>query len=117
MNLYTAHFESPFGELITAVDAESRLVELILPNGHQRWQAAIARHQHTITLDEQRCEFVLSQLDEYFQGKRRTFDVALRLVGTDFQKQVWTALQNIPYGTTTSYGKLAEQFGKAAAVR
>ncbi|WP_410785510.1 methylated-DNA--[protein]-cysteine S-methyltransferase [Kribbella sp. C-35] len=54
---------------------------------------------------------VAEQLDEYFHHGRTTFDVPLHLVGTPFQREIWTALQDIPYGTTTTYGGLAETLG------
>src|SRR4051812_23961724 len=47
------------------------------------------------------------QLTEYFIGRRRIFDLAMDLQGTHFQRKVWDALLKIPYGRTTSYGKLA----------
>ena len=47
------------------------------------------------------------ELCEYFEGKRKTFDTPLHLVGTDFQKQVWEALLEIPYGETRSYKEIA----------
>lgn len=57
------------------------------------------------------------QLDEYFAGKRRTFDVPLLFVGTDFQKTVWNALLTIPFGQTLSYGDMARRIGMPTAVR
>lgn len=57
------------------------------------------------------------QLAAYFERRRRVFDVPLRLVGTDFQRSVWRALQDIPYGTTVSYQELADTLGKPGAVR
>ena len=56
-------------------------------------------------------------LDAYFRLERKSFDVPLLTVGTDFQKQVWDALQEIPYGKTCSYGELAERIGQPKAVR
>ena len=47
------------------------------------------------------------QLDEYFTGNRKTFDIPLHPVGTDFQKKVWNALLDIPYGETRSYKEIA----------
>jgi methylated-DNA-[protein]-cysteine S-methyltransferase len=55
---------------------------------------------------------VVAQLGEYFEGTRTTFDVRLKLVGTPFQQEVWQALQDIPYGETTTYGELAVVLGK-----
>jgi methylated-DNA-[protein]-cysteine S-methyltransferase len=51
------------------------------------------------------------ELDEYFSGKRRTFDVALDLEGTPFQREVWKILRQIPYGETVSYGDIAARVG------
>ncbi|EDK72489.1 methylated-DNA--protein-cysteine methyltransferase [candidate division TM7 genomosp. GTL1] len=59
----------------------------------------------------------LKQLDEYFQGKRRTFTFPYTFHGTDFQKRVWHALEHIPYGETSSYQKIASSIGKPHAVR
>ena len=52
------------------------------------------------------------RLDEYFARKRKTFDIPLLLVGTEFQKSVWQELQNIPYGKTLSYGELSQRLGE-----
>ena len=57
------------------------------------------------------------QLTEYLKGERKTFDLALNLKGTDFQKQVWMALCDIPYGETRSYKQIAESIGNPKAVR
>lgn len=57
------------------------------------------------------------QLDQYFAGKRQAFDVPLALAGTDFQKQVWLTLAEIPYGETISYAELARWVGRPLAFR
>lgn len=58
------------------------------------------------------------QLTQYFAGQRRTFDVPLASdAGTAFQQAVWQALQDIPFGSTCSYGELAARIGQPAAVR
>jgi methylated-DNA-[protein]-cysteine S-methyltransferase len=57
------------------------------------------------------------QLDEYLQRQRREFDIPVLMVGTDFQKRVWKALMNIPYGATATYGQIARDIGRARAVR
>ena len=57
------------------------------------------------------------QLDEYFAGLRRTFDLPLHLVGTDFQKRVWNALLEIPYGETRSYKEIALKVDNLKGVR
>ena len=57
------------------------------------------------------------QLDEYFCGTRRDFDLPLHFEGSDFQKTVWRRLLEIPYGSTVSYGLMARQIGRPKAVR
>jgi len=57
------------------------------------------------------------QLDEYFNGKRKTFDLPIVLNGTDFQMKIWKSLQKIPYGKTQSYGELAAAIGNPKACR
>ncbi len=57
------------------------------------------------------------QLGEYFAGRRRAFSVKLNFVGTPFQKKVWSALLEIPFGETRSYQQLAERIGAPKAAR
>jgi methylated-DNA-[protein]-cysteine S-methyltransferase len=59
----------------------------------------------------------LEQLEEYFAGRLTEFDVPLAFVGTPFQRLVWEALRQIPYGQTVSYGQLADRLGRPAAAR
>jgi len=62
-------------------------------------------------------EMTSLQLDEYFEGQRRDFDIPLLPAGTEFQKRVWEALLTIPYGETTTYAALAGIVGNDRAVR
>ena len=57
------------------------------------------------------------QLEEYFTGKRHSFDIALDVSGTDFQKSVWQALSDIPFANNASYLDIAKAIGKPKAVR
>lgn len=57
------------------------------------------------------------QLDEYFSGKRRSFDFPMRQQGTPFQQRVWLELQNIPFGETISYLELSKRVGNTKAIR
>lgn len=66
---------------------------------------------HPILLEVER------QLNDYFNGKLKRFSLELDFVGTDFQKNVWTALLKIPFGETRSYGQIAKQIGNPKAVR
>ncbi|HEX9251693.1 MAG TPA: methylated-DNA--[protein]-cysteine S-methyltransferase [Ignavibacteriaceae bacterium] len=60
---------------------------------------------------------VFYQLNEYFAGTRKEFEVPLDIEGTDFQKKVWNELQKIPYGKTISYKTLSEKLGDVKAIR
>lgn len=60
---------------------------------------------------------VVEQLDEYFCGLRKTFDLPLDLAGSEFQQGVWQALRQIPYGETTTYGKIAKAIQQPRAAR
>ncbi len=62
-------------------------------------------------------QMAAQQLDEYFAGRRRSFDLPLRFIGTAFRRRVWEFLCDIPYGGTISYGALAERLGDRRAVR
>lgn len=60
---------------------------------------------------------IYSQLKEYFDGNRKEFNVNLKLIGTEFQKKVWKALCEIPYGETRSYREIAIEVGNKDAQR
>ncbi len=59
----------------------------------------------------------IKQLNEYLDGKRSSFDLPLEPKGTEFQKKVWNALKEIPYGETRSYGEIAKIIGNEKAAR
>ncbi|MGM5469225.1 methylated-DNA--[protein]-cysteine S-methyltransferase [Flavobacteriaceae bacterium LMO-SS05] len=68
----------------------------------------------TIPLELEEC---VHQLNEYFKGERTDFSLKLNLQGTDFQKRVWNALLNIPFGKTLSYLELSKKLGDVKAIR
>ena len=67
--------------------------------------------------DDALLEETRRQIDEYLAGNRSAFDVPLLLMGTDFQRSVWNALLQVPYGATASYLQIARAIGKEKAVR
>jgi len=104
---------SPVGPLLLAADESGlRLVEFDSPRHPVRrgsdWEA---------TEDDAILRETRAQLDDYFAGTRRTFDLPLSPQGTEFQLDVWQALRAIPYGETISYAQLAARIGKPSAVR
>lgn len=85
------------------------------------WEIERANRVNFLGLVENKDSLVLNraaaQLAEYFEGRRRRFDLPLEFAGTPFQKDVWTALLSIPFGMTQSYGDIARQIGRPNAVR
>jgi methylated-DNA-[protein]-cysteine S-methyltransferase len=113
MNRYTVRYTmvaGPFGELLVATETGEALSRVWLPPAHPAtgWMRdddlpvlAAARHQ----------------LGEYFAGERTDFDLPLAASGTAFQHKVWDALRRIDYGTTRSYGQIADEIGAPGAAR
>ncbi|NQV51338.1 MAG: methylated-DNA--[protein]-cysteine S-methyltransferase [Candidatus Marinimicrobia bacterium] len=59
----------------------------------------------------------VNQLNEYFAGERTSFELPIRVEGTDFQRKVWRELLQIPYGVTRSYGEIANKLGSPGGMR
>jgi len=72
---------------------------------------------HSALPTEEPFRKAIGQLDAYFAGELRRFDLPLAPEGTPFQREVWSALTAIPYGETVSYGELARRLGRPAASR
>jgi methylated-DNA-[protein]-cysteine S-methyltransferase len=105
--------DSPVGEL-KLVASEKGLVAILWENDDPkrvRLPKLIRDLNHPVLLK------VEKQLNEYFAGKRKTFQLPLDFIGTDFQKSVWKALLEIPYGETRSYGEIAKQIKRPKASR
>ena len=108
--LYTT-FESPLGELLALGDGR-RLHGLYMQEG--RTTIAVAPDWQEA---EEPFADVRDQLADYWAGRRVGFDLPLEMTGSPFQRRVWRALQDIPYGETTSYGELARRIGVPSASR
>ncbi|MDH1011209.1 methylated-DNA--[protein]-cysteine S-methyltransferase [Pseudomonas nicosulfuronedens] len=108
--MHYRYHDSPTGRLLLAGDEGGlRMLYMDLEVRHYPqpdWQ------EGSPLLDD-----VARQLDEYFAGKRQRFDVKLNTGGTEFQRQVWQALLEIPYGYTTVYAELARRIGRPKAIR
>ena len=103
---------SPLGPLLL-VGTEDALTSIWLPSGRDR------RLEPDPDWIESRAPFAeaVRQLDAYFAGQLRQFDLPLAPKGTAFQQRVWRALLDIPYGETVSYGELARRIARPAAFR
>jgi methylated-DNA-[protein]-cysteine S-methyltransferase len=108
--LYTT-LDSPIGELLLLGDKQA-LHGLYMQKG----RTATAIRPEWVRDDEAFAD-IREQLEEYFAGRRATFDVPLEMAGSPFQRRVWRALQDIPYGETISYGELARRVGAPATPR
>lgn len=94
--------KTPIGELTIVTEGEA---VVSIQFGHAGESRVPAGHR------------VLTQLEEYFEGTRKTFDVPLAPKGTAFQLSVWNALREIAYGQTRCYSDIARVIGRPAAVR
>ena len=105
---YISHYRSPMGNILLAAD-HIGLTGLWFEG--QKYFARSLDGEH-----EEKEMPVLKKakqwLDIYFSGKEPDFTVPLHLTGTDFQNEVWEILCSIPYGKTTTYGKIAEEIAK-----
>ena len=102
-------YQSPIGVLCIR-EENGKITNL---NLYQQETDNICEQQPDSALLREAC----SQLGEYFQGKRRQFDLPLSSAGTAFQQRVWSELQKIPYGETRSYEDIAAAVGNPKAQR
>ena len=99
-------FQSPIG-FLTICEQDNQLTRLYLDNQDRGILQSRNFEYHSDFLHE-----VYHQLNEYFAGKRKIFDLPVDSKGTAFQKAVWRELQKIPYGETRSYEDIAVATGK-----
>ena len=109
--MYYCYLDTPIGELLLAGEDDA-LSMIGFPKGSMRREP-----EPDWIFNEQPLAKACQQLREYFAGERREFDLLLKLGGTEFQVSVLEALQEIPYGETTSYGEVARRIGRPRAVR
>jgi len=110
--VYTT-MQSPVGEL-TLVGRGERLAAILWENDKP---TRVRLGEMSPDPDSPVLRETERQLNEYFAGKRKQFEVELDFTGTDFQKRVWAALLTIPFGETRSYSEIALQLGDIKAMR
>ncbi len=108
--LYTT-MQSPIGELVLVGDARS-LTGVHMQSGRSAWTPVPGARADASALAP-----AVAQLEAYFAGDLIRFDLPLAPGGTPFQRIVWAALLDIPYGRTESYGELARRIGRPGASR
>lgn len=109
--MYYCYLKSPIGDLLLAGDDDG-LCLIGFPKGKMRHDP-----EPDWIFNEKPLAAARDQLEEYFAGRRKEFDLPLHLSGTDFQVKVLEELQQIPYGETTSYGDIAKRIGRPKAMR
>ena len=103
--------DSPIGELLLVGDTEA-LRGLYMQEGRKPKRIAESWQRAGQPFDD-----VRRQLDEYFAGERVDFNLPLAAEGSEFERRVWRALQDIPYGETASYGAIAARIGHPGSAR
>src|SRR5258708_6298593 len=109
--IYYSYIDCPLGRMFVQGDGEF-VTGLLMPQ-HKGWRGPDASWRQS----DRSFTAVRAQLAEYFAGERQQFDVPLKLAGTPFQQRVWQELVRIPFGTTITYGQLAQRVGKPTASR
>lgn len=102
---------TPVGQVLAAANDDGLALILFEAGGHFRAPSPDWRRDRAALAP------LKAQLDEYFRGERRSFDLPLAPVGTSFQREVWQALLEIPYGETRSYGDIAASVGRPGSAR
>jgi methylated-DNA-[protein]-cysteine S-methyltransferase len=116
---YTTTLESPCGPLLCVVDEAGAVVRIEFGKGRDSQKITEKMRERGIEVveDPTRTAAVSRQLEEYFAGKRREFDLVLAPKGTPFERSVWDELRRIPFGETRSYGEIARAIGRPSASR
>lgn len=118
--IYKSTFESPFGLIVLGgTDKGLCLLEFGNEKRINNHFAQFSKHWEYIVIEEENeiLNTAKAQLDEYFNGKRKEFEIQLDLIGTNFQLEVWNELLKIPYGVTRSYKEQALAIGNLKAIR
>ncbi len=110
MHYYTT-FDTPVGELLASADSDGGIAGLHFLDGHR------LPTRDGWVRDDQALAPLREQLEQYFAGERRGFELELAPRGSAFQLAVWRALRTIPYGQTASYGEIAAAVGQPGAAR
>ncbi|UPT78197.1 methylated-DNA--[protein]-cysteine S-methyltransferase [Sulfurovum sp. XGS-02] len=114
------YFQTPLGEMILgAYDNRLCMADWRYRKGRETVDRRVQKGLHASFVEEESgvLDLAKEELEAYFKGLRKTFDIPLLMVGTAFQKSVWKGLLQIPFGTTVSYKELAANIDQKTAVR
>jgi methylated-DNA-[protein]-cysteine S-methyltransferase len=111
MTKISTYYDSPVGKIL--IEAMGDAITALLFKDAKDIQPVAT----TVIADNELINKCILQLNEYFEGTRRQFDLPLQQNGTAFQQKIWSALTQIPYGQTTSYMELSKRTGDVKAIR
>jgi methylated-DNA-[protein]-cysteine S-methyltransferase len=116
---YVDEIDSPAGPLAFAVNEDGAVMRLHFVESDYGpvMEEELQDEGYAVEADEARTAGVRSELSEYVNGRRKTFDASLAFVGSEWQKTVWMELTCIPFGETRSYGEIADNLGRPGAAR
>ncbi len=115
MHIEIVYYKSPIGTLEIRSTGNA-ISDILFINS---WKGAKV-NEETLSYVKPKSPIIktcIKQLDEYFEGKRKTFSFNIEQVGTAFQQSVWKELLNIPYGRTISYLELSKRLANVKAIR
>lgn len=98
-----ASLDSPLDTVAVVVNDEGAVIRVVFGDAEGQ------RHR--------RADEAAKQLDQYFRGSRRDFDLELQPVGSEFEQRVWAEVVKIPFGATATYGEIADRLGGSAVAR
>ena len=107
--MYFKIYDTVIGKIIIE-ESDEEISRIEIVNGTEKFEGKEEKETELINK-------TYKELDEYFNSKRKKFDIPLKIEGTEFQKKVWNALLEIPYGETRSYLDIAKRVGNPKASR
>ncbi len=110
--IFVEQFQSPVGALQISTSSDKLISVLFIEAKTKPMIAAEITTNNPAIMQQ-----TILQLQEYFEGKRKIFDMPIEMNGTDFQKTVWQELLNIPFGKTISYAEQSKRMKNEKAIR
>lgn len=120
MKLYVSRIETPLSPVILAATERNLVFVQFAPSSESRLVRRLKEKfpdRRIIEGENKLLSGVLKELKKYFEGKLKSFSIPLDPKGTPFQKRIWQALSNIPYGETRTYGEIGVRLGVPKASR
>lgn len=118
--IYKSYLDSPLGKLLICGNEKEICLLSFFDDFKNKKEIEFIQKRINYYIHNKDLELfnkVQNELNQYFRGERKSFNVPLKFIGTDFQKNVWQTLMTIPYGNVMTYKKQAEKLGNINKVR